>query len=172
MARLQIKKDGKHNKCKTIRKGLLSFLANHFSIESPWVQNHIAHCTKCQKRLASVGRVNLALSFIKSQSHGLDLLMRANTQTINVLKHGLRKAPKAQELKKAKPELKLSQKLICCFQPSMNIAACFLILILMKCGLFSSIDKFQTQGRKACKQYYASQIGEEIAEDLFPDDFT
>lgn len=162
----------KQNKCKSVRKGFISFLGIHFSPETPWIQNHIAHCPRCQNRLAAVGRVNVALSFLKSQSHGLDLLMRANTQTINVLKHSLREVPKAQKLKIAKPELKLSQKLIWSLQPSMNIAACFLILVLIKCGLFSSIDKFQTQGRRAYKQYYTNQVGEEIAEDLFPGDFT
>ncbi|MBN2591711.1 MAG: hypothetical protein JXA96_17730 [Sedimentisphaerales bacterium] len=169
MVRLKIEKQ---NICKNVRKGFVSFLGIQFSPETPWIRNHIANCPRCQNRLASIGKVKLALSFIKSQSHGLDLLMRANTQTINVLKHSLREVPKAQKLKTAKPELKLSQKLIWCLQPSMNIAACLLILLLMKCGLFSSIDKFQTQGRKTYKQYYANQVGEEIAEDLFPSDIT
>ena len=100
------------------------------------------------------------------------LFFTLQLQTINVLKHSLREVPKAQKLKTAKPELKLSQKLIWSLQPSMNIAACFLILVLMKCGLFSSIDKFQDQGRKAYKQYYANQVGEEIADELFPNDLT
>ena len=167
MVRLKIEKQ---NRCKNVRQGFVSFLGIHFSPESPWIQNHIAHCPRCQRRLAAIGRVNMALSFLKSQSHSLDLLMRANTQTINVLKHSLREVPKAQKLKVAKPEPKLSQKLIWCFQPSMNIAACFLILVLIKSGVFTSIDKFQTQGRKAYKQYYTNQVGEEIADELFPND--
>ena len=112
------------------------------------------------------------MTFIKSQSHSLDLLKRANTQAINVLKHGLREVPKAQKLKKVNPEPKLTQKLAWSFQPSFNIAACFLILVLIKCGVFSSMDKFQTTGKKAYKQYYANQVGEEIADDIFPSDFT
>ena len=169
MRRLKIENQ---NQCKKIRNRFISFLGNHFSADAPWVQKHVAHCTRCQNRLANIGRVNLALSFIKSQSHNLDLLMRANTQTIKVLKQSLREVPKAQKLKHANPEPKFTQKLVWCLQPSMNIAACLLILVLMKCGLFSSIDKFQNQGRRAYKQYYANQVGEDIADELFPNDLT
>lgn len=172
MAWLKLKKEKKQNQCKKIRQGFISFLGSYFSADAPWVQKHIAQCPRCRNRLAALGRVNLALSFIKSQSHNLDLLMRANTQTINVLKHSLREVPKAQKLKTANPEPKLTRKLIWCFQPSMNLAACILVLVLMKVGIFSSMDKFQAQGKKAYKQFYINQLGEEIADDVFPGDFT
>jgi hypothetical protein len=172
MMRLKIKNETKANQCKKIKKGIFSFFERHFSADAPWVQNHIAKCPRCQKRLAAIGRVNLALSFIKSQSHKLDLLQRANTQAINVLKHSLREMPKAQKLKTANPEPKLTQKIFWCLQPSMNLAACLLILFLMKCGIFSSMNKFQSQGKKAYKQYYVNQVGEDMAEDFFPSDFT
>jgi len=165
-------KESRSNQCRKNRQRFVSFLSSHFSVDSPWVQNHIAHCPKCQSRLAAIGRVNLALSLIKSQSHNLDLLMRANTQTINVLKHGLREAPKAQELKSIKPEPKLAKRVFWCVQPSLNVAACFLILFLLKCGIFTSMDKLQTNGKKAYKQYYASQLGEDMAEELFPSDLS
>lgn len=159
-------------KCRKIRQGLNSFLGKFISADAPWIQRHIAQCPRCQKRLMAISRVNLALSFIKSQSHSLDLLMRANTQTISVLKHSLQEVPKAQKLKEMYPEQKLTQKLVWCFQPSVNIAACILILFLMKVGIFSSMDNFQTQGKKAYKQYYVSRIGEEMADDIFPGDIT
>src|SRR4030042_5066513 len=93
--------------CKRIRYWLYETLRNRFSFDADWVQNHIANCPKCQRRFASVSRVNLALSLVKSQPHKLDLLMRANTQAIGVLKHSLREAPKTQRLKTMQPEPKL-----------------------------------------------------------------
>ena len=158
------------DKCKQVRRRYISSIGQHLSINAPWLQRHIAQCPRCQKRLASVGRVNLALSFMRSQSHNLDLLMRANAQTIGVLKHSLRETPKAQELKTLLPEPKLTEKLMRYFQPSTNLAACILILFLMKFGMFSSMDKFQTQGKKAYKQYFVSRVGEDLAEDIFPSD--
>ena len=162
-------KDKKNNEsCRKIRSRFIFNLSKHFSAESPWLQRHIASCPRCQKRLASVGKVNLALSFIKSQSHNLDLLMRANTQAIGVLKHSLREMPAAQKLREIKPELKLRQKFIQCLQPSVNLAACILVLFLVKFGIFSSISNLETQGKKAYKQYFVSNIGQEMTEDIFP----
>ena len=98
--------------------------------------------------------------------------MRANSQTIGVLKHSLREAPKAQKLKSINPEPNTAQKLIQCLRPSGNLAACFLILFLMKFGIFSSMQNIQTQGKKAYKQYFVSNIGEEMTEDIFPGNFS
>ena len=179
MARLKINElsiihnhinDKKPVKCKKVRQRFMSFLSKYISTDASWLQKHISECPRCQKRMAAIGRVNLALSFIKSQSHNLDLLMRANTQTINVLQHSVREVPKAIKLKNALPRPGFSQKLIQCLQPSINMAACILILFLMKSGIFSSIDEFQTQGKKAYKQYYVNRLGEEIADDIFPTD--
>ena len=98
--------------------------------------------------------------------------MSANKQTINVLKHSLREAPKAQKLKIVCPDVKPAQRLIQYFQPSANMAACFLILFLTKFGIFSSMENAQTEGQKAYKQYYLNHIGEELTEDIFPGDFS
>ena len=53
--------------CKSIRTWLYDFICSRISLESDWVQAHVANCPKCQKRLASVSKVNLAFSIIKSQ---------------------------------------------------------------------------------------------------------
>jgi len=37
----------------------------------------------------------------------------------------------------------------------------------MKIGVFSSMDKFQTEGQKAIKQYYASHIGKDLTDEIF-----
>jgi len=157
----------KNNKCKRIRTWLYEAISTRFSLDADWVQKHIANCPRCRRRMASLGRVNLALSLIKSQSHKLDLLSRANTQAIGVLKHGLREAPKARKLKTAQPEPKLLQKCAKYRHSAANAAACIAILFLMKIGVFSSMDKFQTEGQKAMRQYYASQVGHDIADEIF-----
>jgi len=159
--------NGKVNKCRKIRARLRDAIRSHFDPEANWVQNHIANCPRCQRRFASIGKVNLAVSLLKSQPHKLDLLMRANTQAIGVLKHSLREAPKAQEIKMMQPEPKLLERCSMYKRSAVNVAACFTILFLMKTGVFSSMDKFQTHGQKAVKQYYISQVGEDLANDIF-----
>ena len=153
-------------RCRSIRAWLYKAVSGCVSLNADWVQNHIANCPRCQRRLSSVGKVNLALSIIKSQPHNLDLLMRANAQAIGVLKHSLRNAPKAQKLKTVLPEPKLLERFGKYKSSIANTAACILILFLMKAGVFSSMDKFQTEGQKIVKQYYTNQVGEELADEI------
>lgn len=155
------------NRCKQIRSWLLKAITSRFGPDADWIQNHIVNCPRCQRRLAAVGKVNLALSAIKSQPHKLDLLTRANTQAIGVLKHSLRQAPKAHKLRAMLPEPKLLERASQYKHPVANIAACITILLLMKIGIFSSMEKFQTQGQKAIRQYYVSQVGEDLANEVF-----
>ena len=153
--------------CRTIRARLYDAVTSRFGLNADWAQNHIANCPRCQRRLASAGRVNLAISIITSQPHNLDLLMRANAKTIKVLKHSLRYCPKAQKLKKILPEPKLFEKCGKYKHSLANAAACIAILLLMKTGVFSSMAKFQSESQKVVKQYYASQIGEELTDEIF-----
>jgi len=104
---------------------------------------------------------------MKSQPHNLDLLMRANAQAIGVLKHSLREAPKAKTLKNIQPEPKLLERCSMYKSSAANVAACIAILFLMKIGVFSFMDKFQTEGQKVVKQYYVNQVGEDLANDIF-----
>lgn len=159
--------NGSSTKCRRIRAWLHKAIISRFHVDADWVQNHIANCPRCNRRLVNVGKVNLALSAMKSQPHKLDLLMRANTQAIGVLKHSLRRAPKAQKLKAMLPEPKLFEKCGKYAHSTANVAACIAILLLMKIGIFSSMDKFQTQGQKVVEQYYASQVGEDLADEVF-----
>jgi hypothetical protein len=107
---MNMKKIETNNKCRQIRKWLYITFSRHFGPEANCLNNHIIHCPRCQRRLISCSKVNLALSFIKSQPHNLDLLMRANAQAVAVLKHTLREEPKAQELKRKLPEPKLLER--------------------------------------------------------------
>ena len=153
--------------CRGIRNRLLNAVSKRISLNTDWVQNHVSGCPKCQRRLASIGRVNLALSILKSRPHNLDLLMRANAQAIGVLKHSLRNEPKAQKLKKALPQPKLFEKCAKYKSSIANAAACIAILVLMKVGIFASMDTFQSEGQRAVKQYYANHIGQDLADDVF-----
>jgi len=158
------------NKCRRISAWLYETLSRSLGPEANWLNEHIMHCSRCQKRLVSCGKVNLALSFMKSQPHGLDLLMRANTQAIAVLKHSLRSEPKAHQLKKKLPEPKLLERGSKYGHSIANFAACFAILLLMKTGVFSSMAQFNTQGQRVIRQYFARQAGEDLADEVFPED--
>jgi len=160
----------KNNKCRRIRGWLSEAISRHFGLDANWLQNHIANCPRCQRRLVSYGKVNLAISAIKSQPHKLDLLMCANAQAIGVLKHSLRQAQKAKKLRTIRPEPKLRERFGKYSSSAVNVAACIAILLLTKIGVFSSMDMFQTQGQKVIKQYYASRVGDDLADEIFPTD--
>lgn len=162
-----MKSANKNNKCRQIRTWLYEVLGSRFGPRANWIQGHIANCPRCRQRLVSASKVNLALSIVKSQPHNLDLLMRANTQAIGVLKHSLRHVPKALKLKAARPEPKLTARWRKYAHPAANAAACIAILLLMKIGVFSSMDKVQTKGQKVMKQYYAGHIGQDLADEIF-----
>ena len=159
-----------NNQCKRIRIWLYEAMSRRFGPEASWLHNHIMCCPRCQHRLVSCGKVDIALSFIKSQPHGLDLLMRANTQAIAVLKLSLRREPKAQKLERKLPEPKLLERCGHYGHSVVNLAACILILLLMKIGVFSSMNNLQTQGQKVIKQYYVKQVGADLADEIFAKD--
>jgi hypothetical protein len=156
-----------HNKCRQIRSWLTKALSKSFNVDAEWVQRHVMHCPRCQRRLAGIGKVKLALSMAKSQPHQLDLLMRANTQAIGMLKHSLQKMSKAEKLRTVLPEPKLPERYSKYIRPVTNLAACTVILFLMKVGIFSSANSFQSHGQKALQQYYVSHVGEDVANEIF-----
>jgi len=158
----------KNNKCRRIRGRLSEAISRHFDTDAHWLQSHIAKCPRCQSRFISYGKVNLAISAIKSQPHNLDLLMCANKQTIGVLKHSLRRAKKTGKLKTMGPKPKFVEKYSRYTSSALNVAACMAILFLMKLGAFSSLNTLQRQGQNVMKKYYANRIGEDLADEVFP----
>jgi hypothetical protein len=158
----------RHNKCKHIRGWLSEAISRHINPDAQWLQHHIKNCPRCQQRLVSYGKVHLAMSALKSQPQKLDLLMRANSQTIGVLKHSLRRAQKAGKLEKMRPEPKFLEKCSKYSNSAINVAACMAIVILMKFGVFSSMNMCQRQGQKVIKKYYTNNIGDDLADDIFP----
>jgi hypothetical protein len=156
-----------NKKCGHIRTWLYKSINRRIGLDADWVQNHIGKCPRCHQRIASFGKVNLALSVLKSQPHKLDLLMRANTQAIGVLKHSLRRAPKACKLKAMLPEPSLLQRWGKYANPAVNAMACIVILLLMKIGVFSSMNQFQTKSQKVVRQYYTNHVGTEMTDEIF-----
>jgi len=156
------------NKCTSLRTWLYKAVNTRLGLDAAWLQNHLASCPRCQQRLAAAGRVSLAFSVIKSQPQNLNLLMRANTQAINVLKHSLREVPRAEKLKAILPEPKFFERCAKYKSSAANAAACIAIVFLMKAGVFSSMAKFQSEGQKAAKQYYAANAGHDLADEIFP----
>ncbi len=161
------KSDGSANKCRRIRTWLYEAINSRLGLEASWVQQHLANCPRCRQRLAAVGKVSLALSAMKAEPHRTDLLMRANAQAIGVLKHSLRQAPEARKLEKMLPRPGLVETFGKYGHSVANLAACAVILFLMKVGVFSSMGKFQTEGREVVKNYYASQAGQDLANEIF-----
>jgi hypothetical protein len=155
------------NYCRQLKELINRFLIDKRMLDRQWVQNHVANCPRCQRRIMNLGKVELAISLLKSQPHRLDLLMRANTQAIGVLKHSLRTTTKAEHLRNVRPEPGIFEKCSRYKRSFANAAACIAIAVLMKSGTFSSGQAFENKGRKAVEHYYASQAGEDIARDVF-----
>ncbi|OQA03395.1 MAG: hypothetical protein BWY69_00493 [Planctomycetes bacterium ADurb.Bin401] len=153
--------------CRDLRSRLGKILSSLISFEAAWVQNHIVNCPKCQKRFASIGKVHLALTLLKSRPHNLDLLRNANIQTIDTLAHSVRNTAKADKLRTARPEPKFSEKLIPLRGSLVNTAACITILFLLKTGIFNSMNKFQTGSQKVMQNYYEKQLGPEFSDEIF-----
>jgi len=161
----------KINKKVTICKKVSGFLAllvyNYFRPDALWIQNHIAVCPRCRKKMRAFAKVELALTLIKSESHNLDLLKRANSQAVGVLKHSLRYSKKAQALKNKFPEPSLLSRLNKYKNAAGKVAACIAILFLLKTGIFTSMEKFQDTSRRALESYYAKHVGQEMADEIF-----
>ena len=138
-----------------------------FGPAAPWVRRHIAHCPKCRQRLAALGKVDLALSVIKSQPHRLDLLAQANDAAIHMLNHRLREAAEAQQLKRVDREPDLSERWAGPQNALVNVAACLAVLVLAKAGIFTSLDRANARGQAAMKQYYTNHAGEDLADEIF-----
>jgi hypothetical protein len=155
------------NYCRQLKDLMYQLMTSRFSVDRHWVRNHIANCPRCQRRIMHLGKVELAISLLKSQPHNLDLLMRANTQAIGVLKHSLRTTTRAEHLRNARPEPSILERCSRYKHSFANAAACIAIAVLMKSSIFSSAKTFESKGRKAVEHYYASQVGEDIARDIF-----
>ena len=158
---------GSKKRCSELRARLSKWVGAPLRVQAGWIENHMASCPRCQRRLAALGRVSAALSVLKNQPHSLELLQRANAQAIGRLKNSVREVPRAQSLRRALPQLTLWEKWHCYLQPAANLAACFTILLLMKIGVFSSMETLQKEGQKVVREHYHQSLGEDLSRDLF-----
>jgi hypothetical protein len=104
---------------------------------------------------------------MKSQSHNLYLLNKANTQTIRTLKRSLRHTVEAQTLKRYQSNPKPWESWYPLRSSLTQMAACLALLVLSKISTFTSIEKTQTIGQKALQHYYVQGAGEELTDELF-----
>ncbi len=155
------------NTCRKTREWFTAALCHHLGPDAPWVRNHALACPRCGKRLAALRNVELALSLVRSQPHSLDLLSRANAQTIRMLEHDLRDAPKARELERSQPEVSVFERFRQCRHQVVHVAACVAIALMARAGVFASLDKARTGGQKVVRQYYADQVGDDLAREVF-----
>lgn len=138
-------------------------------MDSRWIQAHISQCPRCQKRFSAMAKVFLGLNLIKSQSHSLHLLKRANSSTVNVLKQDLRESMRAHTLRTSLPMPSLKDRFSSVSRSIYQYAACIAILILSKISVFTSVESIQRQGRTTVKQLYDKQLGSDLSQDLFSD---
>jgi len=132
-----------------------------------WVQRHIAACPRCRRRFAGLAKVDLALSLVKSQPHTVDLLARANSAAVRVLRHDLRESEQACDLRVRRPVPTLWERAGRYSHSVTNLAACIVLVALMKVGVMTSMRDFSSKGQHAIEQYYAAQVGRDMADEIF-----
>lgn len=155
------------NKCRSIRGRMAERLLKSSAMGDSWLLSHISQCPKCQKRLAGIGRVDLAISLIKSQVHSTELLKRANAKAISTLNHTLRGDVKAEKLRHYENKPSWGVRNSRAISSITSAAACIAIVLLLKTGIFSSMEDFQAQGTDALRQHYARHLGEDMTKDIF-----
>jgi hypothetical protein len=135
--------------------------------ESDWLWAHVAHCPRCQRRLQRAGLVELALSLMRAEPHAIDLTARANAQAIGTLQRSLRDTPQSRALLRVRPVTFLSWPGWARLQPLAGAAACLLMILLIRGGLFHSVKTAQRCGRDAMHTYYAQRLGQDLADEIF-----
>ena len=151
--------------CGPARRGLLEALIDRLGV-SLALRRHMESCPRCQRRASRAARLSLALVMLRTQAHGGDLLLRANRKAIAMLKRNVRDLPQAERLRTVLPRPKLHQRLLASGQSVLNAAACVIVLLLLRAGVISSMTKVHDEGKQVLHQYYASQLGEEMADEI------
>jgi len=134
------------------------------------LSDHIATCPRCQKRLAMVNRVELAIGLLKSQPHDLDLLAKANTKAIGVLKHSLRESSYSEKLRHSKQDQHWLEKKHSAIERILNVAACLFVIIMIRMGVTSSLTDVKSKGQAALHNYYARNLDSQLCSEIFPED--
>ncbi|MBN1125524.1 MAG: hypothetical protein JXA82_10985 [Sedimentisphaerales bacterium] len=142
-------------------------LAAWMGLESGWLAEHVAHCPVCQKRAGLHRQAELGLSLIKSQPRTIDLVKKANAQAVSTLQRSLRQTKKSDHLRQTRPKTFWSYPNVRTLQPLLSTAACLMVILLVKTGVFASMNKVRETGTNVVHSYYAHHLGQEMADDLF-----
>ena len=153
--------------CRRIRRRMGRALTRWLGPEASWVRNHLAQCPRCRRRIQAAGRVELALTVLKSRPQSLALLRQANARAVHMLKHSLRETPKAEQLQATLPGPTVFEKLAPAKSAAGSIAACVALVLLTKTGLFCSVRKVERGGQQLIRQYYATQAGDDLVDNVF-----
>ncbi len=152
--------------CPRIRQWLVETLSQRLDITTTWVQRHLTACPRCRRQIAGNSRLRLALLLVKTQPHSPDLLMHANRRAIRILKRNLQESPQAKKLRHISARPSLRERLCKYTQSIGHAAACLLVLVLLRMGVFSSLTKIQDQGEQFVKQYYARHLDQDLYDDI------
>ncbi len=159
----------KYNPCKQNR----SRLGIWTRLKASAIQHladHAAACPRCQKRLALTNRVELAIGLLKSQRHDYDLLAKANTNAVNVLKHSLRQMPQSENLRHSSPKQNWIERKRPVFEKCLGVAACLVIVAMIRMGINSSLADVNDKGQKVVHNYYARNLDDQLFNEIFPDE--
>lgn len=157
------------NSCKTWKERLISAVLQERRRDriSHWLMDHAAECPHCRRRLKGVGRMELAMMMLKNQPHRMDLLTRANIQTIGMLKHDARECSHAEHLRHLFPQPTFWSRMGRFSHSVQAAAACLLVMVLLRMGIFHSMESARDEGRQAMRNYYARNLDEQTLRDLF-----
>lgn len=144
--------------------GLFASMKEKWSLR---LRDHIASCPRCQKRLLKLGRVELALQLLLSQPHSLTLLQEANMAALKMLGRRERFSSKADALRQATPQPDWTQRHTKRLEKLLGVAACLMVICLIKIGVFSSLKEIHDDGQTAMRNYYARNLDQETMGDLF-----
>lgn len=165
-----MKSDNHTKYCRKIRKSQAGFLSGLRSRVLKQLSDHVTHCPRCQRRLAIVNRVEIAMMLMKTQPQDMDLLARANSKALDTLKHSLRNAPKSKALRVAESDLSRLEKMRPGFERVLNTAACLFVMFMLKTGISRSLLDYKEQGETAIRNYYARNLDSQLFEELFAQD--
>jgi len=131
------------------------------------LEDHIASCPRCQRRLMKVRRVETALTLLLTQPLSPGLLQKANTRAISVLRRDLRRSPSAENLRtvEVRPDWTTRHRRV--LDAAFGAAACLAVLVLLRIGIFSSMKEIEDDGRTAVQNYYAKHLDDEVMREIF-----
>ena len=160
--------DTRHNEhCKSLRAARRGFWASVRQRFSERCLDHVAHCPRCQKRLAAMQRVELSLCLMRTQPHTMELLGKANTSALKYLTRTSRQTACAEQLRCATHQPHRLEKASPMLERLINVAACLFVVLMIRVGLTNKMFQIKEQGTKVMENYYARNLDPQLFEDVF-----